>query len=134
FIGGFSLPVDAGGVKWDLDLPFGAYQSGIEIQELAGMSLAAPPSVKSELAKDNRGTWRVLSPITIMPKQSMVMAISGLPAKPGWSVWVPRVLGVSVVAIMLGGLGFALWRRREGDATRQARRQKLLDELVELER
>jgi hypothetical protein len=135
FIGGFSLPVEAGKVAWALDLPFGAYQSGIEIQELPGMSIDVPSSVHTEHAEDNRGKWQVLSPITIMPNQSMVMAISGLPASPGWSVWVPRIVGITVVATMLAGLGFALWRRRTlGDATRDARRTKLLDELVALEK
>jgi hypothetical protein len=35
---------------------------------------------------------------------------------------------------MAGGLGIALSRRSRSDATREARRQALLDELVELER
>jgi len=45
-----------------------------------------------------------------------------------------------VVAIMLGGLGFAFASRRGGkpdtgiDPAREARRNKLMDELVELER
>jgi hypothetical protein len=135
FLGGFSLPVDAGNVTWDLDLPFGAYQSGIEIQELNGMSMQVPASVHAESATDKRGKWRVLSPITIMPNQSMVMSISGLPSPPQWTVWVPRVLGLTVVAAMLSGLGIALWKRRQlGDATRASRRQKLLDELVAIEK
>jgi hypothetical protein len=135
FIGGFSLPVSAGKVGWDLDLPFGAYQSGIEIQEIVGMSVQAPASVHSDVAKDSRGTWRVLAPITIMPNQSMVMAVTGFPSSPGWAVWTPRILGGVVVATMLTGLGIALWRRRTlGDASRAERRQKLLDELVTLEK
>ncbi|MBV8689764.1 MAG: carboxypeptidase regulatory-like domain-containing protein, partial [Candidatus Eremiobacteraeota bacterium] len=67
FIGGFSLPVEAGKVDWKLDLPFGAYQSGIEIQDVDGMSIQVPAGVQAEHAEDKRGKWQVLSPITIMP-------------------------------------------------------------------
>jgi hypothetical protein len=51
----------------------------------------------------------------------------------------PRIVGVLVVLLMLGGLGLALARARRERAAeaerapREARRQQLLDELVELE-
>ena len=47
------------------------------------------------------------------------------------------IIGVVVVLLMLGGIAFALDRSKtEADkqASRDARRQKLLDELVELEK
>jgi hypothetical protein len=75
----------------------------------------------------------VLPQISILPKQRMVMSIDGLPSEPAWRVWVPRVVGSLVVLVMVGGLGFALFRRQR-DADRSLRRQQLLDELVELER
>ena len=137
FIGGFSVPVEDGRVSWHLDLPLGAYQSGLELQEVPGMSVRLPAGVHAQTAKDERGTWRVISPITILPKQSMVMTITGLPSPPGWRLWAPRVLGILVVAMLLGGIGFALARARTGAASEPSstaqRRQQLLDELVALE-
>jgi len=44
------------------------------------------------------------------------------------------IIGILVVAIMGGGIYFALFRRRRIDHSRAQRRQQLLDELVELER
>ncbi len=139
FLGGFSLPVEDGTADWNLDLPFGAYQSGIEIMQVPGMSLRTPSNVTASTETDSRGKWYVLPGITILPNKSMVMAVSGLPSSPGWSVWVPRIVAIVVVLVMLGGLGLALARRRAvvaapDGAARVARRQQLLDELVELER
>ena len=86
------------------------------------------------------GTYGVLRPITIAPHQSMAMSISGLPSRPAWRARVQAIIGVLVVAVMLAGIAFAMLGRRSGSADRSAqasgaaRRQKLLDELVELER
>jgi hypothetical protein len=139
FLGGFSLPVEDGTAEWKLDLPFGAYQSGIEIMQVPGMSIKTPPNVTASTETDARGKWYVLPRITILPNQSMVMAVSGMPSTPGWSIWVPRLVALLVVALMLGGLGLAIARRRTvvaapDGADRAKRRQQLLDELVELER
>ena len=47
----------------------------------------------------------------------------------------PRIVGVLVLAMILGGLGFALTRPTAAPAVeREAQRAKLLDELVELEK
>ena len=59
-----------------------------------------------------QGTYFVLPSISILPKQSMTMTISGLPAPPAWRKWVPRIVGLAVVAMMLGGLIYALTRKR----------------------
>ena len=79
--------------------------------------------------------------ITIAQGHSMVLSLHGLPTQPAWKVWLPRIVGLLVVALIV--------RRRDplavvaARATRAARaptprarprRAKLLDELVELER
>ena len=85
-----------------------------------------------------QGTFYVIDPITIAPRQSMVMSIEGLPSPPAWRAWVARIIGVLVVAVMLAGVAFALFGKRPAAvaaaAQREARRQRLLDELVQLER
>jgi hypothetical protein len=137
FHGAFSLPVDDGNVDWAMDLPLGAFQSGMEILQVPGMSVKLPPNVTGQTVTVPQGTFFVLPQIHILPHQSMAMSISGLPSPPAWRVWLPRVIGVFVVGMMLAGLGFALLRRVPaevaGRAAREAKRQKLLDELIELE-
>jgi hypothetical protein len=139
FHAGFSLPVEGGEVAWALDLPLGAYQSQLVIEQTAGMTVQTPPNVRGETRTVPQGTFFVIDPISILPKQAMVMTIAGLPSAPAWRTWVPRIVGSLVVGMMLAGLIFALWSRPRQHATppgaaRDARKQRLLDELVDLER
>lgn len=138
FRAAFSLPVDAGRAAWALDLPLGAYDSSLVIRQTPGMSLQTPPSVHAESRTVSQGTFYILGPLTIGEGQSMVMGIDGLPSHPRWRAWVQGIVGVLVVAVILGGLGLALVARRRpaqaANAEAEARRQRLLDELVELER
>ncbi len=136
FRGGFSLPVEDGTVHWALDLPLGAYESGIEILQTPGMVVQTPPSVKGEVATAPQGTFYVLPSISILPKQSLTMTISNLPSPPAWRKWAPRITGALAIMIMLAGLGFALARTTATRALhheRMTKRNKLLDELVALE-
>lgn len=135
FHGAFSLPVSEGTVRWAWDLPYGAFNSGMEIMQVPGMSVQTPPGVNGRTVSVPQGSYFVLPQISILPKQSMVMTITGLPSPPAWRVWMPRLVGIVVVALVLGGLAAALWRPRVAVAdAREARRQQLLDELVELEK
>jgi hypothetical protein len=137
FHGGFSLPVKDGEVTWNMDLPLGTYQSGIEILQVPGMHVVTPSGVRGETATVAQGTFFVLPQISILPKQSMVMTISGLPAPAAWGVWLPRIMGILVILMIVGGVTFALTRNKPSSATtagRDVQRQKLLDELVELEK
>jgi hypothetical protein len=138
FRGGFSLPVVDGNVKWAMDLPFGAWESNLNLLEFPGMSVQVPAGVQEEHGQTESGQNLIALPrISIEPKHAMVLGISGLPSAPGWKKWVPRVIGVLVVAMMLTGLVLALLaRRREAgaDPSRESRRAKLLDELVALDK
>lgn len=136
FRAGFSLPVVDGKVEWKLDLPMGTWQSGMEIRQNEGMTVKLPSGVTGETRQASTGEpWFVIDSITIERGQSMVMTIAGLPAEPRWKVLVPRVVGVIVVLMLLGGIGFALARRPPAEKPDQeARRAKLLDELVDLDR
>lgn len=135
FHGAFSLPVDDGDVTWRLDLPFGAFNSGMEILQAPGMTVTPAGNIKGQVMTVPQGTYYVLPQISILPRQSMVMKLSGLPQQPAWKVWLPRILGVLVLVVLLAGLVAALARKRdETHREREVRRGKLLDELVELER
>jgi hypothetical protein len=136
FHGGFSLPVENGKVAWALDLPLGTYESELIIKKTPGMTVQTPPSVNSETRTVQQGTFVILGPISITPKQSMALSIDGLPSTPAWRRWVPRIVGVLVVGVMLAGIFFGLLHKqpRAATASSDLRRQRMLDELVELER
>ena len=136
FHGEFALPAKGGNVHWHMDLPMGTFQSELDIMQIPGMSVHLPPGVTGQMATSDQGTaFYVIPSIIIDAGHSMELSISGLPAEPAWKVWVPRIVGVLVIGVMIGGLGFALRRARNpADVARRERRQKLLDELVELER
>ncbi|HEY0195380.1 MAG TPA: carboxypeptidase-like regulatory domain-containing protein [Kofleriaceae bacterium] len=136
FHGGFSLGVEAGKVHWGLDLPLGLYESQFVVKMFPGMVVHAPQSAPGEQRTVPQGTFFVIDPISIVPKQRMELSIEGMPARPAWRAVVPAIVGIFVVAIMLGGVAFALFKKPApiSAAATAARRQKLLDELVALER
>lgn len=135
FEAGFSLITDEGRATWHLDLPLGAFQSSLQIRQFPGMQVNLPPGVKGEVQTFRSGTpWFVIDDIMIPTKQSMVLTITGLPSHPKWKKWVPRIVGLTVIAVMLGGLGFALTRKRDPKGGHTARRTALMNELVELEK
>lgn len=134
FVGAFSLPVDGGSVRWNWDLPFGAFNSGIEFMKVPGMNVVTPPGVQGQEMTVPQGTFYVLPRVQIMPRQSMVMTITGLPSKPAWAVWLPRIIGAFVIVLILGGVAFAFVARKPDTAGRAARRQQLLDALVAMDK
>lgn len=142
FHGGFSLPLDGDTVHWAMDLPYGAIESSLKVLKTPDMKIDAPLRVDSTVA-EGFGPIYALEGIRIMPRQSMVMTLSGLPHAPSWRVWIPRVLGLVVIAMIVTGIAFALSRPAkaaagsaadEARARREARREALLELLVELER
>ena len=141
FRAGFSMPVDSNGnVSWELDLPMGSWQSGMEIRQNEGMKVELPRGVQGETRTASTGEpWFVIDNITIERGQSMVMKIKGLPAEAKWKRWIPMLVGAMVVLVILGGIVLAIYRPIGVTASRtakdnEARRQKLLDELVALDR
>ncbi len=71
----FELPAVGGQAAFSLDLPFGSYQSGIELQQLAGVKLDTPTSIPVRTVPSQGGLWLVASDITILPKQAMVFTV-----------------------------------------------------------
>ncbi|MEZ4399929.1 MAG: carboxypeptidase-like regulatory domain-containing protein [Kofleriaceae bacterium] len=134
FVGAFSLKVDRGTVKWSLPLPLGTFDSGIEIQRAGDSRVVLPSGVKLtvEEATDTRGRFHVMSPITILPKQTMVFEVRDLPHEAGWRVYGRRFAGVAVLLMLGFGTFLALWRPKPAQLP-TARFDALLDELAALE-
>ena len=134
FVAGFSLKVDGGTVKWSMPLPLGTYESGIEIKKAGDASVVLPDGVKFkvEQANDERGSWLVLSPITILPGKTMQFEVRDLPHEAWWRTYGRRAAGGLVLVLLTLGTVFALVRPRPG-ALPTARFDALLDELAALE-
>jgi hypothetical protein len=137
FVAGFSLAVDGGNTDWALDLPLGTVGSEIAIRQSPGMKVQLPEGVagKPEEMSDGSTYFRIAD-IRIPKGRSMAMTITGLPSPPGWKIWAPRVVGVLVVLMIVGGVVLALARtsQKTPDSVNLARKNALLEELVELER
>lgn len=133
FVGAFSLKVHDGEVRWSMPLPLGAFESGLEFQHSGDSRLVLPREVRNmnvQNVDDKRGRFAVLSPITILPKQSMNFTISGLPHEASWRSWGRRAAGVLVLLLLATTATLALWRPRR---TPTARFDALLDELAALD-
>jgi hypothetical protein len=139
---GYTLVSEGGELEWDLEVRQDMLQSGMEIR-LAGDMQVKPinkdlsrRSLQGRTATANDGSqWFVFDDISKRAGDRMQLKISGMPAPPEWRVWLPRMIGLLVVALMVAGVVFALIRKPvRAAATGDKRRQALLDELVELER
>lgn len=138
FFAGFSTTVQDGAVRWDMPLPYGSFESGIEILRPNGTTKVVVPTgtkVSIESAEDRRGKFWVMSPITILPPQRMVFEVRGLPQPPSWTRWSEVVVGVVALVILIGGIGLALHRGSAAAAREslRGRYDRLLDELARLE-
>jgi hypothetical protein len=137
FNGGFSLDTKDGTVEWSLDLPIGTYQSELWVKKTAGLKVQLPAGVRSQDQElEQGGKFLAIGPIGIERGQSMKMTFEGLPTEPVWRRVVPRLVGGLVIAMLAAGVFFAMFRgKARGQApSNEARRQALLDQLVELER
>jgi hypothetical protein len=135
FVGGFSMPVDGGTVTWALDLPQGTLNSDIHIRETPGMTVELPQGVRGQVKPGKDGNpYFMIENIGIGRGKAMTMTVRGLPSPAAWRIWVPRFVGLLVVATILAGLVFAIGTKRSATAEAAARRSALLDELVQLER
>jgi hypothetical protein len=137
FRAGFSMPIENGSVKWNFKLPMGAWDSTMRIRQTPGMSVKLPKGLTGSTQTATTGEpWFIIEKITIERKQPFAMTISGFPAEEQWKIWAPRIVGVLVLMMILGGLGLALVTRERApsDSDTSARREKLMTELVELEK
>jgi hypothetical protein len=137
FVAGFSLPVDDGTTDWALDLPLGTVGSEISIRQTPSMKVQLPEGVSGRAEEMNDGsTYFRIADIRIPRGRSMAMTITGLPSPPAWKIWAPRLVGIVVIIMILGGVTLALVRTsmKTPDSVNLARKNALLEELVELER
>jgi hypothetical protein len=141
FVAGWSMPTKNSEVRWDLELPFGTSQSGMEIMQPPGVTVELPPGVEGRTVQVAKGSYFILPDISIRPNQRMVMTIRGLPAAPAWKLWLPRIVGGLAMIILIGGLVFAFRRggadgadaEENADKAARAKIDELMDELVSLE-
>ena len=142
FVVTFALPTEDGAATVDLPLPLGALQSQLAVTRVPGMQLSLPDgAVARERDMPNGKKMTFVENITIDPGQRLVFGVSGLPQRPAWEWNAKLIIGLVVVAMLLWGI-FGLFSHRDvtkasEDAAyeeRQAKREKLFEELLSLER
>jgi hypothetical protein len=138
FQAGFSLPIVDGTTTWTMDLPWGTGNSTVNLLESPGMKVDFPPGARTSTKYGDDGTpWKSIAGITIEPKHSMTMVVSGLPVPPSWKIWTPRIVGLIVLVLLVAAVLLAIKARRvpaSARAAANAKVQALMDELVALER
>ena len=137
FIGAFSLVHEHGKLTWDMPLPLGVFDSGMEIRrDGTGRSMVirnVPPDVSVREANAQGSAFYVLEPITIEPGKRMVFTVEGLPQAPAWSRW--SKIGAGLLVLVILGVGIAAVMAKQGPpaVSPRARFDQLLDELAALE-
>jgi hypothetical protein len=135
FHGGFSLAVEDGKIQWSTELPLGAFQSEIDIRQTQGMTVHPQAKMPIEVRPTPQGTYAILGPIDLLPRQPMAIMIDGMPSPPAWRTWVPRLIGLLVIGVIIAGVAFALIKKPDvALVSTDARRQALLEQLVTVER
>jgi hypothetical protein len=135
FIAAFALPTEGGTVDFALDLPIGAVQSQLVLEDIPGMRLDTPAGVERETRTQQGKKFILLAGIERRPGEELTFRIAGLPQAPGWRKWVGRGAGLLVLG-MLGWAALAIARGRSGRSRveeLEAEREELLQALTQLE-
>lgn len=138
FDAGFSLPIVNGVATWNMDLPWGAESSTINLLDAPGMKVDFPAGARSRYRRGQNGSlWLSIDKIDIGRGQSLQMSVRGLPVPPAWKTWTPRIVGLLVVVLLCATVWLAVRARTQPSGVRaaaSAKIQSLMDELVELEK
>ncbi|HEU5055473.1 MAG TPA: hypothetical protein VFU21_03080 [Kofleriaceae bacterium] len=135
FVASFALPTDDGKVDFDMDLPHGAVQSQLVLEDMPGVRIDAPAGVQRETRTQQGRKFVLLGGIERRPGEQLSFEIAGLPQAPSWRKWVRRGAGLAVLGL-LGWAVFAITRGRRGISRREeleAEREELLQALTQLE-
>jgi hypothetical protein len=130
---GFDVSIDGGTSTVAFPSKFGTMGARFRVRQNPGQVVTTPPGQKGTLAPTS--DWYVIQNITINPGQEFSVTVTGLPSDASWKIWMPRILGVLVLLILIGGIGYALAQKPPETAPVDAkRRETLLEELVALEK
>lgn len=136
FRAGFSMPIEDGAVTIAFDLPLGTWASEMKIRQTPGMTVSLPEGITGQTQMANTGEpWFLIPNITVGPNKPLRLTIAGFPRAAGWSIWAPRIIGITVVMLLLAGIAFALTRKGPAPPVEtETRREQLMTELVALEK
>jgi hypothetical protein len=135
FIAQFALATDGGEVHFDLDLPLGAVQSQIVLEDIPGMRLETPAGVDRETRSQQGKNFILLTGIERRPGEQLSFRVAGLPQAPSWRAWVRRGAGLVVLALLAWAI-VAIARSRSGRTRAEElenEREELLQALTQLE-
>ncbi|CAN5908642.1 hypothetical protein BH11MYX2_BH11MYX2_11790 [soil metagenome] len=130
---GFDVSIDGGSSTVAFPSKFGTMGARFRVRQNPGQVVTMPPGQKGTPTATS--DWYVIQNVSINPGQEFSVTVSGLPSAPSWKIWMPRILGVLVLLILLGGIGYAIVHTpAEGVPADAKRRETLLEELVALEK
>lgn len=135
FIAQFALPTEGGQIDFDLELPLGALQSQLVLEDIPGMRVDVPAGVDRQTRTQQGKQFVMLTGIDRRAGEHLTFRIAGLPQAPSWRAWVRRGAGLVVLAL-LGWALFAIARGRSGKTRTEeleAEREELLQALTQLE-
>lgn len=137
FIVNFGLSSDDGKADLDWTLPYPLYPSQLVFEKAARLKVQGPPDVKVQNAKTDDGRpLAVYQGIQRDAGEPIKMSFTGLPTAPVWQLWVARMSGALVLALVGWGIwGIAFRNRRGGGRLShlEAEREELLHAVVQLE-
>ena len=137
FIGQFSVSIEEGTSRFNLPLPYGLIDGGINIEAFQGMALSDLSLGAHEKISHNGTDLLQINSLKAMPGASLKFKITGMPTRPAWKSKVG--IAVGLCSLMLLGWGvFGLYRSVHGQEntiikTVEKRKSQMLDKLARVE-
>ncbi|HTM19680.1 MAG TPA: hypothetical protein VL172_04205 [Kofleriaceae bacterium] len=130
----FTLPIEDGSLTLDMDVPQGAFDSSIAFEYRQGMQIATAGKAEGHTTSQQGRRFYVISDINVGSGQSLVLKVTGMPQQPAWRTWVRNAVGLGVLALLALGITGVFIGRRRGVEAGGSERDRLLDQLVDVER
>jgi len=133
----FTVPVDEGAFDFDMDLPNGAFNSDLRIEHTKGMQVRVGGNLAGEIQTRADGReFYVIPDINLSPNQRLLVKVSGMPHVPRWRRQARLAAGVIALVFLFWALSAVLFRTRRTAEPKspEEMRERLLDELADLER
>jgi hypothetical protein len=106
FNASFAMPVEDGELRFDMPLPYGAWDSHLVLEDFPGADLNVPTNARRDVRSMPDGRrFVMMSQINIRAGQTLSFSITGLPQAPSWKGWARNLAGLGVLALLVWGFG-----------------------------
>lgn len=137
FIGQFSVPIKDGASTFDLPLPYGLIDGGVNVEAFPGMAITDLSFGVHEKLTHNGTDLLQINSLRAAPGDSLKFKVTGMPTRPAWKSKVGVAVGICSLMLLGWGL-FGLYRsvnHQESSADQKAKekREQMLDKLAKVE-